>query len=101
LDAPHAIRTGSPSAPFDWRLAQRAAAELNVILAGGLNSGNVVPAVELVRPYAVDVSGGVETQPGRKDHEKLASFIKRIREWDSRTNAGITVSSADGLFLKR
>jgi phosphoribosylanthranilate isomerase len=100
LDAPHPARTSSTTVPFDWKLAQKAASELNVILAGGLNADNVVQAIEIVRPYAVDVSGGVESRPGKKDHEKLVIFIQRIRAWDSRTNAGISESSADDLFLK-
>jgi len=100
LDAPHPDRTNPTTATFDWKLARRTATELRVVLAGGLNTENVVQAIEIVRPYAVDVSSGVEIRPGKKDHEKLSHFIQRIRAWNSRTNAGISVSSADDLFLK-
>lgn len=100
LDAPHATRAESGSIPFDWKLAKRTAEEMNVILAGGLNADNVIRAIEIARPYAVDVSGGVESRPGKKDHEKLSIFIQRIRTWDSRTNADISEHSADDLFLR-
>jgi len=49
-----------------------------VILAGGLHAGNVAQAIEMVRPYAVDVSSGIETD-GRKDPEKINSFVQGVR----------------------
>ena len=60
---------------FDWgRIpAQRAK---RIILAGGLNVSNVRQAVARVRPYAVDVSGGVESRPGKKDPDKMINFIR-------------------------
>ena len=100
LDAHHPDRTNPTGLPFDWKLARLTASRLNVILAGGLNPDNVTEAIDIVQPYAVDVSGGVEVRPGKKDHDKIATFIQRIRTWDSRINAGISVSSADDLFLK-
>ena len=101
LDAVHKSRDISFAEPFDWSLARRSVQTKKVILAGGLNPENVTGALEAVRPYAVDVSGGVEKSPGVKDHDKLELFIQRIRSWDSRTNADISASSADGSFLKR
>lgn len=50
-----------------------------VVLAGGLNPGNVLQAVDKVRPYAVDVSTGVESAPGIKDSRKMNEFINQVR----------------------
>ena len=53
-----------------------------VILAGGLTPENVGAAIQEIRPYAVDVASGVETEPGIKDHKKIAAFIRTAREAD-------------------
>jgi len=58
-----------------WQLAHRLGDYRPVILAGGLTAENVGQAIEIARPYAVDVSSGVETKPGKKDHEKLSAFL--------------------------
>ena len=66
-----------------WRLAHRLGDYGPVILAGGLTSANVGLAIKIARPYAVDVSSGVEAEPGRKDHNKLRAFLiaaKDVRE---------------------
>ncbi len=58
-----------------WQFARRAGDYGPVILAGGLNPENVNKAIRLARPYAVDVSSGVEIKPGKKDHAKMRAFI--------------------------
>jgi phosphoribosylanthranilate isomerase len=70
---------GGTGKTFDWTLAVEPARQRRIILAGGLTPDNVAEAVETVRPYAVDVSSGVEAEPGRKDHDKLESFIRRAK----------------------
>lgn len=64
----------------DWATAAalREAVDRPVVLAGGLTTENVSEAVEAVRPYAVDVSTGVEVAEGRKDHEAVRSFVETV-----------------------
>lgn len=84
LDTYHKVMLGGSGETFDWALAARAKAltDRSVILAGGLTPENVQDALEAVRPYAVDVSSGVEASPGVKDHAKIKAFIRAVREWD-------------------
>jgi phosphoribosylanthranilate isomerase len=71
---------GGTGAKFNWDLAV-AAAKLGrpIILAGGLTSENVAEAVRQTQPFAVDVSSGVESSPGRKDRTKMHAFIQAVR----------------------
>ncbi len=80
LDAYQQGTAGGTGVAFDWSLAS-AAAGLNkpIVLAGGLNPDNVADAIRQVKPYAVDVSSGVEMSPGKKDREKVRLFIERAR----------------------
>jgi phosphoribosylanthranilate isomerase len=64
---------------FDWSLAGEVPEGLRVILAGGLDPDNVAVAIERVDPWGVDVSSGVEREPGRKDPLKVKRFIDRAR----------------------
>jgi len=50
------------------------------MLAGGLSAENVAEAVQRVRPFAVDVASGVESEPGKKDHDQVRSFIERAKD---------------------
>ena len=65
---------------FDWRLAEGAPRGKRILLAGGLTADNVGEAIRLVRPWGVDVSSGVEREPGRKDPGKLRRFVVAARE---------------------
>ncbi len=62
---------------FDWHLIPKRLPK-PVILAGGLNAGNVAQAIMQVSPYAVDVSGGVEVSKGIKDAAKIATFMQQV-----------------------
>ena len=70
---------GGTGETFDWEIAAEAAKAGRIILSGGLTPENVKQAIEKVRPYAVDVSSGVESKPGKKDHEKLRKFFEQVR----------------------
>ncbi len=78
VDAYHPDRYGGTGQVFDWSLIpdERSAP---VILAGGLTPENVAGAIRQVRPWAVDVSGGVEISKGIKDRKRICEFIKEVR----------------------
>lgn len=68
---------GGSGKAFDWALVPAAIAQ-PLVLAGGLHAGNVQEAIRRVRPWGVDVSSGVESAPGRKDHALIQSFIQAV-----------------------
>ncbi len=78
LDSHSKGNRGGSGKVFDWSLAQPVAKP--VWLAGGLNADNVGQAIHIVRPFAVDVSSGVEARPGIKDADKVKAFIKAVRK---------------------
>ncbi len=80
LDAWSDQQYGGTGESFDWQLARNLTGQLPLILAGGLNPDNVVEAIRVVKPYAVDVSSGVEKSPGKKDHDKIRKFIQQVRQ---------------------
>ncbi len=78
LDSHTKGKRGGSGKIFDWSLSRPVAKP--VWLAGGLNAGNVGQAIRAVRPFAVDVSSGVEAAPGIKDASRIISFIRAVRE---------------------
>jgi phosphoribosylanthranilate isomerase len=76
-------KVGGTGQLFDWRLIP-ATLSLPLILSGGLTPQNVAEGVSAVRPWAVDVSSGVESAPGVKDAAKIIAFIKGVRDADVR-----------------
>ena len=78
LDAKVEGQYGGTGKRFPWELAIQAKRFAPVILAGGLNVGNVAEALTFVRPFAIDVCSGVESQPGRKDLNKLREFMEEV-----------------------
>jgi len=73
---------GGTGQTFDWRLLHLLDDRKRVIVAGGLDPRNVARAVRLVRPYGVDVSSGVEREPGVKDPVLMYEFIQNARRAD-------------------
>jgi phosphoribosylanthranilate isomerase len=69
---------GGSGQRFDWNLAAEHPREPLLVLSGGLDPENVADAIEIVRPFAVDVASGVEAEPGRKDPEKLRRFFASV-----------------------
>lgn len=78
LDSHSKGKRGGSGKSFDWSLSR--SIEKPVWLAGGLNADNVTRAIQTVRPYAVDVSSGVESEPGIKDPTRLKAFVKAVRQ---------------------
>jgi phosphoribosylanthranilate isomerase len=72
---------GGTGIAFDWAMIPRKV-PLPIILSGGLDAENVAAAIEQVRPYAVDVSSGVEAKKGIKDAAKIAAFINEVKQTD-------------------
>lgn len=80
LDAWSPAAHGGTGTTFNWEIAARVTASHGIILAGGLTPENVAEAIAAVHPYAVDVSSGVECEPGKKSPEKLFAFARAVRQ---------------------
>jgi phosphoribosylanthranilate isomerase len=83
LDSSTAEQRGGSGRSFDWERVQPWAGVINsiskLVVAGGLNPGNVQEAIHVLHPWGVDVSTGVEREPGKKDPRKLRAFVKAVR----------------------
>ena len=78
-------KSGGSGERFDWNLLPQDLGK-PLILAGGLNPQNVGDAIRVIKPYAVDVSSGVEADKGVKDTVKMAAFMREVRRVDYQTN---------------
>jgi phosphoribosylanthranilate isomerase len=83
VDSRTATLLGGTGQSYDWQAASRSfvasAAGLRLIVAGGLNPGNVGEAIATLRPWGVDVASGVEALPGKKDPAKVRAFVENAR----------------------
>ena len=85
LDAWHPEQKGGTGLQFDWSRIPKTCRK-PIILAGGLDAGNVATALGAVRPFAVDVSSGVEIGKGIKDRDKITAFVKAVKGFDAETH---------------
>lgn len=81
-------KRGGTGEPFPWEWAKELAGKRKVILAGGLRPENVQDALDIVRPYGVDVSSGVESEPGVKEAKRILQFVEVVGEWERRQRGG-------------
>jgi len=83
IDSSTPEQRGGTGKKFDWERVQPWAGIVNsiskLIVAGGLRPGNVQEAIHLLHPWGVDVSSGVETEPGKKDPKKIRAFVEAVR----------------------
>ena len=93
VDSRHAGLYGGTGRKANWALACRIKNSKPLILSGGLNENNIAEALKVVVPAALDINSGVESEPGKKDHAKLARIFDIIRHVD--------VEPSEILFLRR
>lgn len=79
LDSPDLAQPGGTGKPWDWKQAKEIGKTVPLFLGGGLNPQNVAKAVIEARPIGVDVASGVESEPGKKDPEKVIQFIRAAK----------------------
>jgi phosphoribosylanthranilate isomerase len=85
----HAEGWGGSGKVFDWSLVPRAVPH-RLVLSGGLHAANVAAGIQALRPWAVDVSSGVESSRGVKDAAAIRAFCDAVREADSRIDASVS-----------
>ena len=93
LDASDPVRMGGTGRQVDWTLAARIARRRRTILSGGLRAETVGEAVRQVAPYGLDVSSGVESQPGIKAPERMEAFFAAVT---AATGPASTAAAAGG-----
>ena len=98
LDAFDPRQPGGTGRTCDWNLARRAGKKHGIILAGGLNGENILPALRAVAPLAVDVGSGVEARPGKKDPKKVKELVDAVKGAGnfSRSSPGVSIFKKEG-----
>jgi phosphoribosylanthranilate isomerase len=91
LDSGDLRNPGGTGKTFDWEKAVPISEGMRqggvrLVVAGGLTPSNVVEAMEILKPWGVDVVSGVEASPGKKDPEKVRAFVRAVREMDRRAS---------------
>ncbi|MGA2414573.1 MAG: phosphoribosylanthranilate isomerase [Candidatus Sulfotelmatobacter sp.] len=91
LDSGDLLQPGGTGKTFDWKQAVPIAegmceGGLKLVVAGGLTAENVTEAIEVLKPWGVDVASGVEARPGKKDPEKVRAFVKAVRDADRKAS---------------
>jgi len=84
VDSRTAAHYGGTGMRANWELAARARQSYGLVLSGGLSENNIAAALAEVSPPAVDINSGVESSPGRKDHEKVRRIVEMIRSKDDK-----------------
>ncbi len=79
LDGYSENKMGGTGTSFDWKIVKKVRTSIPIIVAGGLTHSNVSQAISIVNPYAVDVSSGVESKPGKKDKMLIKKFIDAVK----------------------
>jgi phosphoribosylanthranilate isomerase len=91
FDSGVARTPGGTGKTFDWTKVRPIAegmrrGSVKLVVAGGLTAQNVSEAIEVLRPWGVDVASGVEARPGKKDPEKVRAFVRAVREYDRKAS---------------
>lgn len=79
LDGYSENKMGGTGTTFNWKIVKKLMTSIPIIVAGGLTHLNVSQAIQIVNPYGVDVSSGVETKPGKKDKRLIKKFIDAVK----------------------
>jgi len=99
LDSREGALYGGTGRPSNWVLGARIRERFPLILAGGLNPGNILEAMKAVSPHAVDICSGVETVPGIKDPEKIRAIIAGVRRFQREIGAESPAVKEHDTFL--
>jgi phosphoribosylanthranilate isomerase len=81
---------GGTGATFDWSMIARLQLDKPFLLAGGLDVANIEVALKQVQPYGVDANSGLESAPGRKDHDLIRRFVALVRRYEAEASSTFT-----------